>query len=90
MISNLWFLDREHKQRGPVGQDEFVKLIREGTIGPETLIWTTGMSEWLMAGQVEGVSALFGPSVPPPVPLGAGAASVAPAGTGALSAALPV
>jgi hypothetical protein len=90
MISNLWFLDREHKQRGPVGQDEFVRLIREGTIRPETLIWTTGMSEWRMAGQVDGVSTLFGPSGPPPVPLGAGPAGAATIGTGALSAALPV
>jgi hypothetical protein len=88
MISNLWFLDREHKQRGPVGQDEFVRLIRDGTIRPETQIWTTGMSEWRMAGQVEGISALFGPSGPPPAPLGGG--SAAPTGTGALSAALPV
>ena len=46
MSSNFWYLDRDHTQRGPVGDDEFVRLIRQGTITRETLMWTAGMSEW--------------------------------------------
>jgi len=86
MSSDFWFLDREHKQCGPVGEDEFVKLIRRGTISRETQIWTAGMSEWRMAGQVERFAALFGVSGPPAVD--GRAPSVSP--TAALSAALPV
>jgi hypothetical protein len=87
MSSNFWFLDREHKQCGPVGEDEFVKLIRAGTIGRETQIWSAGMSEWRMAFQVERFSSLFGPSGPPSVPVG-GASSALP--TGALSSSISV
>ncbi len=78
MNSDFWFLDREHKQCGPVGEDEFVRLIRRGTISRETQIWTAGMSEWRMAGQVDRFAPLFAASGP----------GVSP--TAALSAALPV
>ena len=30
MSSNFWYLDRDHTQRGPVAEDEFVRLIRQG------------------------------------------------------------
>jgi hypothetical protein len=86
MSSDFWFLDREHKQCGPVGEDEFVKLIRRGTISRETQIWTAGMSEWRMAGQVDRLAALFGISGPPAVD--GRASSVAP--TAALNASFPV
>ena len=86
MSSDFWFLDREHKQCGPVGEGEFVRLIRRGTISRETQIWTAGMSEWRMAGQVDRFAALFGVSGPPAVD--GRAPGVSP--TAALSAALPV
>ena len=86
MSSDFWFLDREHKQCGPVGEGEFVRLIRRGTISRETQIWTAGMSEWRMAGQVDRFAALFGVSGPPAVD--GRARGVSP--TAALSAALPV
>ncbi|MBV9970687.1 MAG: DUF4339 domain-containing protein, partial [Xanthobacteraceae bacterium] len=61
MSSNFWYLDRDHTQRGPVGEDEFASLIRQGAITRETQMWTAGMSEWRMAGQVPSVAAMFGP-----------------------------
>ncbi len=70
MSSNFWYLDRDHTQRGPVGEDEFVRLIRQGVITRETMMWTAGMSEWRPAGQVPSVAALFGASAPA---IGAGA-----------------
>ena len=65
MSSNFWYLDRDHTQRGPVAEDEFVRLIRQGAITRETMMWTAGMGEWRAAGQVPSVSALFGG---PPAP----------------------
>jgi hypothetical protein len=93
MSSNFWYLDRDHTQRGPVGEDEFVRLIRQGVIIRETLIWTAGMGEWRVAGQVPTVSALFGPSAPAarvgPPAVGEGAPAGGPA-TGPLHPAIPV
>jgi hypothetical protein len=91
MSSDFWFLDREHKQSGPVGEEEFVRLIMEGTIGRETQIWTAGMNEWRMAGQVDRFAPLFGPPGPPgppALPLDGRTSSASP--TGALSSSLPV
>jgi GYF domain 2 len=93
MSSNFWYLDRDHTQRGPVGEDEFARLIRQGAITRETQMWTAGMGAWRMAGEVPNVSALFGPPTPgvgagaPGV--GAGPPAVGPA-MGPLHAAIPV
>jgi hypothetical protein len=83
MSSNFWYLDRDHTQRGPVGEDEFVRLIRQGAITRETLIWTAGMSEWRMAGEVTSVASLFG-SPGPVVGMGG------PAGGPAMGPLIPV
>jgi uncharacterized protein DUF4339 len=93
MSSNFWYLDRDHTQRGPVGEDEFVRLIRQGAITRETMMWTAGMTEWRPAGQVPNVAALFGASAPAigvgaPV-VGTGAPAVGPA-LGPLGSAIPV
>jgi hypothetical protein len=99
MSSNFWYLDRDHTQRGPVGDDEFARLIRQGVITRETQMWTAGMTEWRMAGQVPNVSALFGGPRAPAVGAGtyasAGASAGAPASaggaaTGPLSSVIPV
>ena len=84
MSSNFWYLDRDHTQRGPVGEDEFVRLIRQGVITRETQMWTAGMTEWRMAGQVPNVSALFGAPSAPAVGAGTYAGAGASAGAGYL------
>jgi hypothetical protein len=95
MSSNFWYLDRDHTQRGPVGDDEFVRLVRQGAITRETMMWTAGMSEWRAAGQVASVVPLFGAATSavgagaPASPL-AGAPADGPATGGPLSAEIPV
>jgi hypothetical protein len=92
MSSNFWYLDRDHTQRGPVAEDEFVRLIRQGVITRETMMWTAGMGKWRPAGQVPSVSALFG--APPSAPaVGTGAPESAPVGgpaMGPLNSEIPV
>jgi uncharacterized protein DUF4339 len=95
MSSNFWYLDRDHTQRGPVGEDEFVRLIRQGVITRDTQMWTAGMGEWRPAGQVPSVSALFA-GAPAPAAGVAGAPTSVPTvgaggpGTGPLSSVIPV
>jgi hypothetical protein len=98
MSTNFWYLDRDRTQLGPVGEDEFVRLIRQGAITRETLMWTAGMGEWRMAGEVPNVSSLFGSSAPAPPPGAGGLAGVPAAGgpvmggpaVGPLDAVIPV
>jgi uncharacterized RDD family membrane protein YckC len=41
-----WFYTNAGKQAGPVGEENFARLVREGTIQPTTLVWHEGMADW--------------------------------------------
>ena len=43
---NNWFYASTDGQRGPVDDEMFRQLIASGEIGPETLVWHSGMPEW--------------------------------------------
>jgi hypothetical protein len=88
MSSKYWFFDRERNRHGPVEKEEIVRLIGEGAIGRETLIWTSDMRDWGEAGQVESFSSLFGPPAPLSFHLESEALSGRP--MRALSSSLPV
>ena len=66
MSSDFWFVDREGNQRGPVEKDEIIRLIKDGAITRESLLWADGMDEWRAGGQVEALASFFKPSPPPP------------------------
>jgi uncharacterized membrane protein YhaH (DUF805 family) len=60
-----YFVDPANKQQGPVGSADIVRLVRNGTIRRDTLIWYTGMQDWRPAGEVSGLASLFGGAAPP-------------------------
>jgi len=41
-----WFYTNAGKQAGPVGEENFERLVRAGTIQPTTLVWHEGMADW--------------------------------------------
>ncbi|MBF0329574.1 MAG: SPFH domain-containing protein [Nitrospirae bacterium] len=55
------------KQAGPFMMDALKQKVMSGEITRETLVWRTGMEQWLPAGQVPDMSVLFA-DVPPPLP----------------------
>jgi len=65
MSSGFWFVDRNNKEQGPVGKDDIVGMIRAGSINRESHIWSAGLNDWKMAGQVEDFAAHFLPAGPP-------------------------
>lgn len=71
MDNRMWYYLRESEQIGPVGVDELLRLLDEGTITPDTYIWAEGMPEWLPAGQVAELGGRMTPAglagqLPPP------------------------
>ncbi|WP_405782037.1 SPFH domain-containing protein [Streptomyces sp. NBC_00859] len=62
-----WFIGVDGAQQGPYDSAALSGLVGAGTLARTTLVWRDGMSGWLPADQVPGVSGLFG-SVPPPLP----------------------
>ena len=63
-----WFYANAGQQVGPIEDDEFARLTREGIIQPATLVWREGMANW------EPLAKVRPAPVPPPVALGGAAA----------------
>ncbi len=57
MSSVEWFYARDNKQLGPVAPAELKQLAERGELGPDDLVWRSGMSDWTPARRVKG---LFG------------------------------
>ena len=43
----LWYYVSDGQQRGPVDEEAFALLVRAGDVTGATLVWRSGMSEWL-------------------------------------------
>jgi uncharacterized RDD family membrane protein YckC len=49
-----WYYAINSQRQGPVSQAEFEKLVADGVIKPETLVWQQGMAEWKPYGAIAG------------------------------------
>jgi hypothetical protein len=66
--TQCYFLDGARNQQGPVSMADIARLIHNGTINRDTLIWYPGMADWRPAGQVNEFASLFGAAPPPTRP----------------------
>jgi uncharacterized RDD family membrane protein YckC len=41
-----WYYAAGGQRQGPVSEDDFQKLARDGVIKPDTLVWKSGMADW--------------------------------------------
>ena len=64
----LFYVAVNGQQQGPFNIQQLQGMIPGGGFGPNSLVWTAGMSGWAAASTVAALSGLFGP-VPPPPPL---------------------
>lgn len=58
----MWYYARSGEQVGPIESDVFARLAGEGAIGPDTLVWREGMTDWapyrtLQSGNADGQAA---------------------------------
>ncbi len=67
----FWYFDQARVRHGPLAEADVVRLIGEGAIGPELMIWYSGLTDWRPAGQVDKFAALFPARTPPPAFAGA-------------------
>lgn len=42
----MWYYSNLGQRQGPVAEEEFNRLVREGTIRGDTLVWREGMANW--------------------------------------------
>jgi len=66
-MADQWFYAVNEERRGPVGRDALARLVREGQLTPQTLVWSESLTGWVPAASVPGLVA--GPvPAPPPLP----------------------
>lgn len=64
-----WHYGSSAGQHGPVEENELRALIASGNVGPETLVWRDGMSDWLPLGSVPELrTGSVSPYAPPGAP----------------------
>ena len=91
MDEKIWYYAVDSEQKGPIDAAELNLLIAVSTIGPETLVWREGMTDWQPAAAALPDSEIpegwERPATPPPPPpsreLDANAAAHGPAEEGA-------
>lgn len=57
------------QQSGPFSIPQLQQLAQKGKINAQTYVWKPGMSEWIMAGQVDELKNIFIPNTPPSPPM---------------------
>lgn len=68
-----WYWSENGQQQGPCDSKQLKELARAGRVQPDSLVWKSGMAEWVAASSVQGlfdgvaVAAAAAPA-PPPVP----------------------
>lgn len=45
-MERMWYYIHENTQKGPVAQDELMRLLQQGSIQQDTYVWTEGMGDW--------------------------------------------
>jgi hypothetical protein len=59
----MWYYALDNQRQGPVDKKEIQRLINEGELGVDDLVWTSGMDDWTPISEVDSLQ----PS-PPPLP----------------------
>lgn len=62
-----WHVAIDGAASGPFAQSDLPRLVADGSLTRETLVWTEGQEGWIEAGQVASLASIFG-ATPPPLP----------------------
>ena len=62
-----WWCVCNDSREGPVSVQELHRLLTNGTLGPQSLLWRQGMDTWQSAGQIQELAPLFA-SIPHEAP----------------------
>jgi membrane protease subunit (stomatin/prohibitin family) len=61
-----WHVAEGGRSVGPFDDAALQQAIRDGRVGPDTMVWAAGLGFWVPASQVPALAALFAPPPPPP------------------------
>jgi uncharacterized membrane protein len=65
----MWHYVQNGRACGPIDTPALQALLRNGSLGPESLVWQPGMPDWVPARSVADFAASGAPGItPPPIP----------------------
>lgn len=59
-LHTRWYFARAGKKDGPVSEPRLVELAQSGIIMSTDLVWTRGMTNWVVAGEADCLASVFG------------------------------
>ncbi len=62
-----WFVAINEKQTGPMSLDKVKEHWDRGEVGPDSLCWREGYSDWLPLSEVKALAAVLAPKPPKPI-----------------------
>jgi hypothetical protein len=62
-----WHIAENNAPVGPFTGPQLAQAISAGRVSRATLVWTSGMSAWVAAGEIEALAGVFA-TLPPPMP----------------------
>lgn len=62
-----WHYATASGRKGPVDMESLGKLVSDGHVDQDTLVWKSGMSDWIPLAQCGELAALALPQTPPPI-----------------------
>ena len=65
----IWFYSHDGEKRGPVSFTHLQAKAKEASLNPRLdMVWTKGMDEWKLAGEIEGLFKRHAVAEPPEIP----------------------
>jgi len=66
--SVAWHIAVNGQTQGPFSTAQMAAGIEQGQVSAQTMVWSQGMANWMVAASVPQLSGLFGKMMPPPPP----------------------
>ncbi len=51
----MWYYAQSGQQQGPISDEQIKRMVQDGSLGKEDLVWREGMASWQPAGEVPGL-----------------------------------
>lgn len=56
VVDRQWFYVAAGQRVGPIVQEVFLQIVKVGQIGPETMVWSPGLTDWVRAATMPDLS----------------------------------
>jgi len=71
-VEHVWHIAENGATSGPFSKARLGRMVTEGGLTRDTMVWTQGQDGWMKAGDVNELAQLFTVMPPPPPPPPAG------------------